>query len=128
MNNPVHISESLETIFWVKYLKIFNADPGSGIPDHRMVKSQIRDKHPGSVTLLKRYCGNLVSSRLLTYVYCLCIAGTGTSKEKGEKKRFRLSSSFTSRENVQVSSLGDFFLYDNQNIVPDTTRDPYVIC
>jgi hypothetical protein len=31
MNNPDHISESLETIFWVKILKFFDADPGSGI-------------------------------------------------------------------------------------------------
>jgi hypothetical protein len=29
MNNPDHISES--TIFWVKILKFFDADPGSGI-------------------------------------------------------------------------------------------------
>jgi hypothetical protein len=28
MNNPDHISESLETIFWVKILKLFGADPG----------------------------------------------------------------------------------------------------
>jgi hypothetical protein len=29
MNNPDHISESLETIFWVKMLKFFDVDPGS---------------------------------------------------------------------------------------------------
>jgi hypothetical protein len=29
MNNPDHISESLETIVWVKILKFFDADPGS---------------------------------------------------------------------------------------------------
>jgi hypothetical protein len=28
MNNPDHISESLETIFGVKIHKIFDADPG----------------------------------------------------------------------------------------------------
>ncbi len=38
MNDPDHISESLETIFWVKILKFFSADPewekfGSGIRD-----------------------------------------------------------------------------------------------
>jgi hypothetical protein len=38
MNNPDHMSESLETIFWVKILKFFDADPGSG-----MEKIQIRD-------------------------------------------------------------------------------------
>jgi hypothetical protein len=31
MNNTDHISESLETIFWVKILKVFDADPGSGM-------------------------------------------------------------------------------------------------
>jgi hypothetical protein len=33
MNNPDHISESLETIVWVKILKFFDADLGSGIRD-----------------------------------------------------------------------------------------------
>jgi hypothetical protein len=47
MNNPDHISEILETIFWVKILKFFDADPGSG-----MEKIRIRDKRPGS-TILK---------------------------------------------------------------------------
>jgi hypothetical protein len=28
MNNPDHISESLETIFWVKILEFFDAVPG----------------------------------------------------------------------------------------------------
>jgi hypothetical protein len=28
MNNPDHISESLETIFWIKILKFFDADTG----------------------------------------------------------------------------------------------------
>jgi hypothetical protein len=46
MNNPDHISESLETIFWVKIFKFFDADPGSG-----MEKIRIRDgknSDPGS--------------------------------------------------------------------------------
>ncbi len=33
MNNPDHIAESLETIFWLKILKFFDADPGSGFRD-----------------------------------------------------------------------------------------------
>jgi hypothetical protein len=34
MNNPDHISECLETIFWeVKILKFFTANPRSGIQD-----------------------------------------------------------------------------------------------
>jgi hypothetical protein len=31
MNNPDHISESLETIFLARILKFFDADPGSGM-------------------------------------------------------------------------------------------------
>ncbi len=46
MNNLNHISESLETIFGVKILKFFDADPGSG-----MEKFRILDKHPGSETM-----------------------------------------------------------------------------
>jgi len=38
MNNPDHISESLETVFSVKILKFFDAVPGSG-----MEKIWIRD-------------------------------------------------------------------------------------
>jgi hypothetical protein len=48
MNNPDHISESLGTIFWVKLLKFFYADPGSGMEKIRiresgMEKIRIRD-------------------------------------------------------------------------------------
>ncbi len=56
MNNPDHISESLETIFWVKILIFFNADPGSWMknsdPRWKKFGSVIRDKHPGSATLM----------------------------------------------------------------------------
>jgi len=38
MNNLDYISESLKPIFWVKILKFFDADPGSG-----MEKIQIRE-------------------------------------------------------------------------------------
>jgi hypothetical protein len=38
MNNPDNISESLETIFWVKIAKFFDAEAGSGIQ-----KIRIRD-------------------------------------------------------------------------------------
>jgi hypothetical protein len=47
MNKPDYISESLETIFWVKILEFFDADPGC-----KKFGSGIRDKHPGSATLL----------------------------------------------------------------------------
>jgi hypothetical protein len=48
MNNPNHISESLETFFLVNKLKFFDADPGSG-----MEKIRIGDKQPGSAKLGK---------------------------------------------------------------------------
>jgi hypothetical protein len=54
MNIPDHISESLETIFWFKILKFFDADPESGIfltLDPGWKKILIRDKHPGSARL-----------------------------------------------------------------------------
>jgi hypothetical protein len=38
MNNPNHISKSLESIFWDKILKFFDMDPGPG-----MEKTRIRD-------------------------------------------------------------------------------------
>jgi hypothetical protein len=50
MNNPDHSSERLETIFWVKILKYFVADEESGIGDGNI---RIRDKNPGSATLLE---------------------------------------------------------------------------
>ncbi len=55
MNIPHHISESLETIFWVKILQFFYADPeqGSGPfdPGYGMEKFGSGDKDPGSATL-----------------------------------------------------------------------------
>jgi hypothetical protein len=46
MNNLNHISDSLETIFWVKILKFFDAAPDPG-----WKKNRILDKHPGSAAL-----------------------------------------------------------------------------
>jgi hypothetical protein len=45
MNNPDHISESLKTIFSVKILEFFDADPGSGMEKNGsgMEKIQIWD-------------------------------------------------------------------------------------
>jgi hypothetical protein len=57
MNNPGHISESLDIIFWVKILKFFDADPGNGIEKFR---SRIRDKYPGSATLATSHIIDLV--------------------------------------------------------------------
>jgi hypothetical protein len=47
MNNPDHISESLETIFWVKILKFFDADPGFRIEKIRIQDGKIRTRDPG---------------------------------------------------------------------------------
>jgi hypothetical protein len=52
-----HISESLENIFWIKILKFFDADPGSGNlfdlgSGMEKFASVIRDKHPGSATVV----------------------------------------------------------------------------
>jgi hypothetical protein len=46
MKNPDHISESLETIFWVKILKFFDADPGFGILDGKKFGSGINFPDP----------------------------------------------------------------------------------
>jgi hypothetical protein len=40
MNNPNHISENLKINFWVKILKVFDVDPGSGM-------EKIRTRDPG---------------------------------------------------------------------------------
>jgi hypothetical protein len=49
MNNPDHISKSLETISGV--LTFFDADPGWKNFGSRMEKIKIRHKHPGSATM-----------------------------------------------------------------------------
>jgi hypothetical protein len=54
MNIPDHFFVSLETVFRLKMLKFFVADPdlfdpGSEIRDGKI---RIRDKHPGSATLV----------------------------------------------------------------------------
>jgi hypothetical protein len=60
MNNPDHISESLETTLRENMLKFFDVDPGSAMEKIRirwkkfgsgMEKIRIRDKHPGSATM-----------------------------------------------------------------------------
>jgi hypothetical protein len=55
MNNPDHISEGLEKYFWVKILKFFAADPGCKKLGSGMEKIRIRNKHPGSATLVIAY-------------------------------------------------------------------------
>jgi hypothetical protein len=50
MNTPDHISERP---FWVKILKFFDADPGSGMEKIRIryANKSIRVKHPRPATL-----------------------------------------------------------------------------
>jgi hypothetical protein len=58
MNIADHISESLKKDFWLyKVLKFFDADSDLGSrnlfdPGSGMEKIRIRDKHPGSATLV----------------------------------------------------------------------------
>jgi hypothetical protein len=47
MNNPDHISESLEIIFWVKLFNFFDADPGSGLEIFRSGIRDGKDSDPG---------------------------------------------------------------------------------
>jgi hypothetical protein len=51
MNNPDKISDSLETFFWVKIIKFFDADPGSGMEKNRIRDSGWEKSDPGPTTL-----------------------------------------------------------------------------
>jgi hypothetical protein len=53
MNNSDHNSKSLETRFWVKIPKFFDADPGWKKFGSGMEKIGILDKHPGSASLIR---------------------------------------------------------------------------
>jgi hypothetical protein len=84
MNNPDNISESLETIFWVKILKFFDADPrwknldtGSG-----MEKIRIRDKQPRSTTLL-------YNANACLYLGCVAVRASASGAEERRRGRPR---------------------------------------
>jgi hypothetical protein len=49
MNNPDHIFESLETIFWVKILKFLIADPGSETDKIRIQDGKNSDLPPATL-------------------------------------------------------------------------------
>ncbi len=71
-----YFRELKKQFFWVKILKFFNVDPGSGMeknldPGWKKVGSGIQDKHSGSATLLKR--NQRVKER--TWGYCCCWPG-----------------------------------------------------
>jgi hypothetical protein len=64
MINPDHISESLDRnhLFGLKILKLFDADPGSGMEkirtrdtEWKKFKSGIRDKHPATLCRTKKF-------------------------------------------------------------------------
>ncbi len=59
MNNPDDFPSAKKQFFWVKICQFFDADPGSGMEKIRILDprwkkfgSGIRDKHPGSATLI----------------------------------------------------------------------------
>jgi hypothetical protein len=57
MNTWYHMSESLENFFWVKIRRFFESGCGSGnlfYPGSGMENIRIRDKHPGSATLVAK--------------------------------------------------------------------------
>jgi hypothetical protein len=78
MNNPDHISESLETIFWVKILKFFDADPGSGMEKIR-IRDNIPDPPHGNNYLLKIKFLDGRQAALVTWWWQLCDPGTSKS-------------------------------------------------
>jgi hypothetical protein len=47
--------KTIKTIFWVKILKFFDADPGWKKFGSGMEKSRIRGKHPGSAALVSTW-------------------------------------------------------------------------
>ncbi len=85
MNILDHISKSLETIFWVKILKFFNADPDPGfqIWDGKI---RIQDEHLGSATLG-------LSVTLKPYCYRICFKNTAI--ETGEREYDQISRLFS---------------------------------
>jgi hypothetical protein len=58
---------SIETIFYVKILKFFYADPGSGM---EKIRSGILVKHPGSTTLLSSFSVSTPNLHLCESVRC----------------------------------------------------------
>jgi hypothetical protein len=56
MNNPDHISEILETIFWVKILKFFDADRDGKNPQHlKLHENMMRKKLCKTPFLVKSF-------------------------------------------------------------------------
>ncbi len=81
MNNPDHIFWSLETnFFWVKILKFFDADPGSGMETVRIRDGKKSDPGSGinipdpqhwSVVLFERNAVRFPESMAVSYFCCV---------------------------------------------------------
>jgi hypothetical protein len=70
MNNPDHISKSLETIFWVKILKFFDAEPRSGMEKIRIRGSGINIPDPATPLEMSLNCRlRLINRRRSGYVF-----------------------------------------------------------
>jgi hypothetical protein len=65
MNIPDHISESLETIFGLKRLGLFDADLFDHESGMEKFGSGIRDKQPGSATLITRIFAEVANLKTL---------------------------------------------------------------
>ncbi len=68
IDNPDHISESLETIFWVKKLKFFDAAPGSGMEKIRFRDKQLNTRIRNTAWELAFSCLFCEKERLATLV------------------------------------------------------------
>jgi hypothetical protein len=75
---PDHIYESLETIFWVKILKFFDAYPGSGMEKIRIRDPRIgtgwKKSEPGKTSRIRN---TDISGVECGYEYRLCHHGKG---------------------------------------------------
>jgi hypothetical protein len=77
MNIPDYISGSLETIFGLKILQFFDADPGSGTfftldPGWKI---RIRNKHSGSATLVPSALNCRLVVFFITYPFLNALCG-----------------------------------------------------
>jgi hypothetical protein len=96
INNPNHISESLETISWVKILKFFEADPkygmekfGSGIRDpQHCFFAQLKLKIQSASLGMGLFCCLYWSKSS----FVLGVASSPAKRNEGELKFHRYSS------------------------------------
>jgi hypothetical protein len=90
MNNPDHISESLETNFWgLKYLNYLMRirDPG-----WRKLESGIWDKHPGSATLVENII-HVIGEEVVEFKVKKSSASRRLMKQKYQERKPRSDNS-----------------------------------